>query len=233
MIAGSGKEALQQIQAGQKFDLVIMDFGLPGMDGMKTTRQILSLKTCKDVIIIGFSADSDAAQNKLAFEAGMREVLLKQISTLKADIMGLVQRLNIIGDTARNKGLHTSSAVPAVLDISFLNRLESETDRKIVLEVIALLMQSAPKGIKELKANLANGKMLEAVAIAHPLKSSIATLGGRLKNVMGQLEDACKQKNLEEANRLIPIIEAEWPLLKKALKEYVKSSSLGRVKYFV
>ena len=221
VIASTGEAAIEQINSGTRFDLVLMDFGLPDISGFEAASQIRSLM--HELPIIGFSANLDPEDKTRAFESGMREILLKQASTMRADIIELAQRLNLIGDTAINSDLPSNSAVPVVLDIDVLNQLELETDRDTVLEIISILMKYTPERIEAIKVNLDTGKMREAQEIAHPLKSSIANLGGRLKDVVGQLEAACKQEKLEEANRLIQIIEADWPLLRQALEDYVKS----------
>lgn len=78
-IASSGEEGLRLFQPG-KYQLILMDVGLPGIDGYETTRQIRKMEsgTTFHVPIIGVSAHAlqDSPMNQ---EAGLEEMLSKPL----------------------------------------------------------------------------------------------------------------------------------------------------------
>lgn len=59
-IANSGEEVIKLIEAGEKYDLILMDKVMPGLDGMETTQRIRTRETLnagkKPVPIIGVTA---------------------------------------------------------------------------------------------------------------------------------------------------------------------------------
>lgn len=75
----SGEEALEYLQ-NNPCDLILMDRQMPGIDGIETTRRIRELADIEQPKIISFSAYSDEADRRLAFESGMDAVIAKPIT---------------------------------------------------------------------------------------------------------------------------------------------------------
>jgi DNA-binding NarL/FixJ family response regulator len=73
--ASSGELALK-LALELKPDLVVMDIGLPGMNGIETTRQIL--KALPGTKIVIFSGDADGPLVDQALQAGARGFILKK-----------------------------------------------------------------------------------------------------------------------------------------------------------
>ncbi|WP_347251263.1 ATP-binding protein [Legionella sp.] len=81
-IASDGKQALKMAQ-DHHYDLIIMDIGLPDMEGTEVTRQIRALETpivsqVPIVALTGHGNNSDKV--KEALSAGMQEVFTKPLS---------------------------------------------------------------------------------------------------------------------------------------------------------
>jgi CheY-like chemotaxis protein len=72
----SGAEAVQKALS-EKFDIIIMDLGLPGMTGIDTTRELKRHSTTAHVPIVGYSGLS---LSQRALQAGMAAFLLKPVS---------------------------------------------------------------------------------------------------------------------------------------------------------
>ena len=75
-----------RLAARLKPDVVIMDLGLPRMDGWEAIRAIRSGATGRRLHLIVLSALSDARSRQLAFEAGCNEYMVKP-----ADVRGALR----------------------------------------------------------------------------------------------------------------------------------------------
>ncbi|MFK5856531.1 MAG: PAS domain S-box protein, partial [Bacteroidota bacterium] len=77
-IAKNGEEAVEVFKNNPDIDLVIMDIGMPIMNGYDATRQIRKLS--KDVIIIAHTALTLSNEDKKAIEAGCNEIIRKPLN---------------------------------------------------------------------------------------------------------------------------------------------------------
>lgn len=88
-------DGLEAVSVGRlvKPDLILMDLGLPGIDGWEATRQLKGAASTKDIPIIVLSAHAMSHDRELALEAGgddfdskpvRFEPLLDKISALLA-----------------------------------------------------------------------------------------------------------------------------------------------------
>ena len=82
-VAANGMQAIKMVQENN-YDLILMDIGLPDMDGIEVTRQIRALNSAKtvQVPIIALTGHADDLEKKKeALAAGMQEVLSKPLPT--------------------------------------------------------------------------------------------------------------------------------------------------------
>jgi CheY-like chemotaxis protein len=82
--AASGEEGLAEIEKASPdhpFELVVMDWKMPGMDGMQTTRfmRTHSQAELSQVIVIGLTANTNALDRERCMQSGMNAVLTKPI----------------------------------------------------------------------------------------------------------------------------------------------------------
>ena len=76
----SGEEAIEQVKT-DKFDLVLMDIELPGINGIEATKEIRSLRqTCRDIPIIAATAKSSMKDREKCLEVGMNDYISKPIN---------------------------------------------------------------------------------------------------------------------------------------------------------
>lgn len=86
-IAGTGKEAIQMAQANH-YDFILMDIGLPDIDGIEVTRQIRAFQAAERaqvpiVALTGHGSNWEKKEEALA--AGMQEVYEKPLTKTKLD----------------------------------------------------------------------------------------------------------------------------------------------------
>ena len=78
--AGSAEEALVVIET-QLPQLVLMDIGLPGMDGLALTRQLRNNTRYTDLRIVAFTALAMKGDDQRALEAGCDGYISKPVDT--------------------------------------------------------------------------------------------------------------------------------------------------------
>jgi len=98
--ARNGAEALQQFRRGP-VDLLILDIGMPEMDGLEVCRQI---RKTSEVPILFLSARDEEIDRVLGLEIGGDDYVTKPFSARE-----LVARVNVILKRARNGGPKASA----------------------------------------------------------------------------------------------------------------------------
>lgn len=76
-VAGSGKEAVQ-LAAGKKYDIILMDLQMPGMDGLTATRQIKALNNQNNKVpVIALTASVISFPEQELLNCGVNNCLMK------------------------------------------------------------------------------------------------------------------------------------------------------------
>lgn len=89
-MASDGYEAVQQARSCRP-DVIVMDIGLPGMDGYETARRILRSNTSGDLKLIALTGWGRPADRALAAEAGFHLHLIKPVAF--RELLAHVQRV--------------------------------------------------------------------------------------------------------------------------------------------
>ncbi|MCP3676082.1 MAG: response regulator transcription factor, partial [Deltaproteobacteria bacterium] len=76
LIARSGEGALRQVDFA-KPDLILLDVGLPGIDGFEICRQLKQKEITKDIPVIFITGLSDTVDKVKGFDAGGVDYLTK------------------------------------------------------------------------------------------------------------------------------------------------------------
>lgn len=74
----SGEDAIKLVQE-EKFDLIFMDYHMPGLDGIETTKEIKKIESAKNIPIIALTADVQESTRKEVLNVGMVELLSKPV----------------------------------------------------------------------------------------------------------------------------------------------------------
>lgn len=99
--AGSAEEALDLVET-RRFDLVLMDISLPGMDGMEATRRLRAKPEYRNIPIIAVTAH--------AVRGAAEEILASGVSALVTKPIDEDELLNTIGSFLSKEKCHGESA---------------------------------------------------------------------------------------------------------------------------
>lgn len=166
--AGDGREAVDKAQQ-LKPDVVILDIGMPGLNGLEATRQILKSNPQARILILTLH-DSDQVVREV-LNAGARGFLLK--SDAARDLVAAVEALR------RDKTYFTSKVATMVLE----GYLKGGTPGAPIPTAGRNRLTPREREIVQL---LAEGKSTKEVAVA--LGLSVKTAETHRSNIMRKLQ---------------------------------------------
>lgn len=195
-IVGSGEEAIDVLRAvgRPKFDVVLMDYQLPGIDGVETTRQIRQLDDDVAALpVIGLTASASAADREAFISAGMDGFVSKP-ATLDDIRQAIAEALRLDGDelTLRRRPAPAEKPEPPkpverAVDEAVIQRLCDEFgERGIVIGLTESFLREFPARVSSLRDALESKDQKTAGRSAHTLKSSARLLGA------SRLADMCQ-----------------------------------------
>jgi len=184
VVVGSGEAAVELFSEGEAPEIVLMDFLLPGMDGIETSRQIRGLEAERGgrAVIIGVTASALVSDRAAASEAGMDDFLSKPVSL--TDLGQALERW-LPESMPFNVG---AAGMPSVVDITVLENLSEDLGSvDVVVDLVRTFLNELHGRRNLLTAAAESGDLASARAAAHTLKSSALLLGA------AELGRACQQ----------------------------------------
>jgi signal transduction histidine kinase/HPt (histidine-containing phosphotransfer) domain-containing protein len=185
-VVADGRAAVEAV-AGERYDVVLMDVHMPGMDGIEAARQIRRLPGDRhDVPIIALSASAMPGEMDVCLTAGMNDHLLKPI-----DPGALAATL------ARYSGVTSAPGAPAppadgLVDDDYLRLLVDSLGAAKVDRLLREFGEHAQTSSRHLIEARATGDAAVLRAAAHGLYGMAANLGlSHLASLTGALEEAC------------------------------------------
>ena len=166
--ANDGRESVE-LAAATKPDVVLLDIGMPNLNGLEAARQILANSPGVAILILTMH-DSDNVVREV-LKAGARGFLLK--SDAGRDLVAAVEALQ------RQRTFFTTRVSQMVLN-GFLNREDRGTDD---LNAAAEILTSREREVIQL---LAEGKTSKEVAVT--LNLSVKTAETHRTNLMRKLD---------------------------------------------
>jgi signal transduction histidine kinase/DNA-binding response OmpR family regulator len=210
-IAPNGMRALQLVQEVQ-FDLVFMDFQLPGMDGVETCKRMRAIMQ-KRVPIIAMTANALPETKTRSIEAGMDDFLSKPFT--KSVLSRALSQWLAQDDASAvvDDGLQESRTEP-ILDASVFEELwESLRWRtKPLQEIYDAVIDNVRNTILLLDA-LEKTPTQKILRSLHTVRGSASMVGAkRLTRIAAKLEHAASNQQLDRK----AVEDAQLP---KALRE--------------
>ena len=119
-IAGSGETALSML-AERRWDLILMDVEMPGIDGFETTRRIRGQNDSADIPIVAMTAHAITGDRERCLRAGMDAYISKPIDPRRLFelLAGLLPRAaekdrEAVAHAERTEGMRLPAALPGL-----------------------------------------------------------------------------------------------------------------------
>jgi PAS domain S-box-containing protein len=204
-VAESGEAALR-LMAEKKFDVVLMDIQMPGMDGYETTVRIRSDSrfTLKTLPIIAMTAHAFAEDRAKALESGLNDYISKPVDinqltkTLVRWLVPHPKLTSINLEKVEPEKVDLPAEIVSQLDTqSALRRLGN--DQKLYRRLLGLFREEKDDLTRKLHQALQENDLVLARRLAHTLKGTAASIGAvALRDAARQLELAivAEEQNL-------------------------------------
>ena len=201
-LAADGAQAVAAAERG-RYDAILMDCRMPGMDGLEATRRIRALEGASGrrtpiLALTGSLLEGDLDRCRAA---GMDDALGKPFQP--AELHGLLDLW--LGEAPRAGQVAATYARHRVLDESVLAPLLDDAEGHLLgLELAAEFLQCAPLLVAELGHALDAGDLERGADLAHRLVSASGEVGAlRLARVFADVETLTRSGEGERARRLV------------------------------
>ncbi len=241
-IVSNGQEAVEA-RGRSSYDLVLMDFQMPVMDGIEATRRIRMLDRERGMhtTIIALTARAMEGDREQCLEKGMDDYLSKPFTidsmremlerwlkegqgAVKADKSGAAQPVmtaSPVQNTVPLQVTRNGSAVETAT-LECLASLSSEQSPNVLYKVAGIFLTQTPTLLRNLHDLIVTGDGMGIQKVAHSLKSSCAMVGAfHLSELCRELEEGIREWNFDNASTHYRRIELEYVEVEKVLRGIV------------
>ena len=217
--ASSGREAIDKINNGGKYDIVFMDYMMPVMDGLETTKNLRD--SGYTGTIVALTADAVAGQSDMFLQNGFDAFLSKPIDVRQLDsvLLKLIRDKHPpeVIEAARK---HAKSASAADGDGSALSPMLIESFIRDTRNAVAVL-----EDMLEAESISDEENLRTYIITVHGIKSALANIGeSQLSVKASELEKAGRENDLDTVTADSAAFLEE---LRSLLEKYEKSQNEG------
>jgi signal transduction histidine kinase/ActR/RegA family two-component response regulator/HPt (histidine-containing phosphotransfer) domain-containing protein len=181
VLADDGQAGIDRARS-ERFDLILMDMQMPGIDGLQATREIRrSPGACAGVPILALTANASEQDRLDCLAAGMTGYLTKPLSIAQL-IGGLAQHLGHAGvDEPAGAGepaeAGDAAGEPAILDEVRRDELVAAIGQDGFRDLVQGFLPDAERLVRELEAAVAAGDGPAIDRLLHTLRGSALNVG--------------------------------------------------------
>jgi PAS domain S-box-containing protein len=218
-IADNGLKAVEAIERGEEYDVILMDIQMPDMDGYEATRKIRRIRSSAELPIIAMTAHAMTGEREKCVAAGMNDhvtkpidpqslyaALIRWIRPKRRRVDAAVQLLPFSRPPAEQGGLPVT--LPGLDVAEGLRRTGGNTGlfRQILSDFKTQNLYAGDK----LRAALECNGFEAARVVVHTLKGLSGTISATSLNVtVSELEKAVKAENRDACSALIAKMELQ------------------------
>ncbi len=195
--AENGQEAINIINAGGRFNLILMDLQMPVMDGFTATQHIRNDYNglFNDLPIIALSAATSSDIKLKAKQVGMNDFVSKPFES--SVLFNVISKyINIVSLESQNKVNEPIINTPkdVVFSVKYYEDFSSGS-KEFVKEMVLVYLDETPQILEALNDAVNKLDLIEIAASCHKLKTSFTMLGLNTNDVK-KLEDLAVSNEL-------------------------------------
>jgi signal transduction histidine kinase/ligand-binding sensor domain-containing protein/HPt (histidine-containing phosphotransfer) domain-containing protein/FixJ family two-component response regulator len=207
----------------ERFDLILMDLNMPGLDGYETTRRIRALEAgTAHTPIIALTANESSAYRDACLLAGMDDILSKPYSL--AELTALLRRWV---DATSQRRVAAPNGAPrnlTLVDIEGMARIGSlggGMNNALLNRLVTLFEAGAEETLLRIDAALKAQDWESARQAAHKLKGAAGNVGAHeFAAQLAELETNCNEGDAAIAHYANTMLRASLPALLVGLKQH-------------
>jgi len=186
--ATSGEAALDILAQDENFQVILMDIGLPGIDGVETTRRIKENPACRAIPIIALTAEATTERERL-LAAGFDGYAEKNFdpdqlfAVIEKHLLPACGNQQATGPTLAASGEH--------LDLDFKALLATYSDENVLCRIAKAFFADTDKQIILLGKAMADDDQAGILACCHSLRGSSAIFTAKKLGAAAKELDAC------------------------------------------
>lgn len=219
-IVNNGKEAVDLLESGNEYDLVILDLRMPVMDGLQTAayiRQKLKLR----LPMFAMTANSLRNEEAKCIELGINEYIMKPF--VHAEVLEkLCHYLS-----AENSGtVILARSTPASGELYNLANVYEMDDHQYTCEILELFLKTIPSALARLKEVVLHEDWTAVQNEAHKMKSSFGILQMKqmLERAASIEHKARERKNTDDIPGDLKIIIEQFDLVQPMISAELASA---------
>lgn len=205
--AASGEEALALAES-ERFDLVLMDIRMPGMDGIETTQALRRLgggwSQCPVIAVTAHALEPDRQRLR---DAGLQDVLIKPVDSFQLETL-LRRHLSALPPSENPESDSVPSEAPAsesldVVDLALGTRLANGSE-SLARELLDELVHSLPESKRAISDALASGDEEALLDTVHALNGACRYCGApELALIAETLETRLRSRGMAAIDGLV------------------------------
>lgn len=225
--AENGLVALAKLDSGERFDLIIMDWDMPGLDGIETVKEIRVRQAygpLPHIPVLAFTSNKKPGDREKCIAAGMDGYLPKDVWTprwrknLIDNLQGLIAGNFDVNDfspeSKEQEEQVTTEFDLEAFDVHALEQTASFLKQELEIAIEEYL-EDAAAYIRDIKEGLENGDAEKVARGSHPLKSNSRGFGLTAVSQIAETINTRARKVLSGEEVLEPI-KSLLPLLQQA-----------------
>ena len=216
-VAASGLEAVEKTGA-DRYDVVLMDVQMPGVDGIEATRRIRERLGAAAPRIIAVTANALPGDRERYLAAGMDAYLSKPIQ-LEALRAAIEHAGGSVAEPAERSAEPAPAATAEAIDWRRMEGLKPfDADGSMVAGAIASFLADAPARIKAICAAHGANDAAGLASAAHALRGASANIGAaRLQELCQAIEDLAQGGRVKEARQAVGALEQSLAAAREAI----------------
>jgi signal transduction histidine kinase/CheY-like chemotaxis protein/HPt (histidine-containing phosphotransfer) domain-containing protein len=227
--AEDGAQAVEHLCKLHDFDIVLMDWHMPELDGLEATRRVRQWERehapSRHTPIIAFTASAFSEEAARCTEAGMDGVLNKPLT--RAQLQTVLQRHLIEGKPIMQLAETNAPENGAPLrrsQIDELLQLDAITPGGFLAGVVETFLDTAPERLAEIEEAIRSDDFSRVEQLAHRFKGSAANLGAcRLMQPLDEIERLARAKRLNGADQTLEKARIEHEHARAPLTEVLQT----------